>query len=290
MRVAARSQQVLRRQVFILRRATWVGRCKIGDITQAFDVTPQAASFDLNRAAESWMLDGRALLARERGAVTRILGLAEHPQASPLVMLELLRRGAPFQDLGLREHECLTLQQPLQGVQASSQDALSAILRSLVRLGAEAGRPIQRTLEIDYVGLKVGDTTRTRWVAPVGLEFDGAQVRLWAHDLRRQGYPLKSFVLSRITAARLSPRPLPAGLMAELALPRDGATLQAVFDERLTPDQRDAIARELGLDERSRVKVARHRVFQLQRLYAKTSSAQEAVWPPLLSLKEVEPS
>lgn len=290
MRKANRSQEALRRQVFILRRATWTGRCKVADLTEAFGIAPQVASRDLIKAAKTWMLEGSAVLAHQRGEVIRQPLLQTHPQASPLVMLELLRRGAPFQELGLREHECLTLHQPLQGVRAASQESLSAILRSLVRLGAEAGRPIQRTLEIDYVGFKVGDTLRTRWVAPVGLEFDGAQVRLWAHDLQHQGYPLKSFVLSRIMAARLSVRSMSSDVRPELALPQEAVTLQAVFNEQLTADQREAITRELGLDDQARLKAARHRVFQLQRLYAKTSSAQETIWPPLLSLKEVEPS
>lgn len=290
MRKANRNQEALRRQVFILRRATWTGRCKVADLTEAFEVAPQVASRDLIKAAKTWMLDDSAVLAHQRGEVIRLPLLLTHPQASPLVMLDLLRRGAPFQELGLREHECLTLHQPLQGAQAVSQESLSAILRSLVRLGAKAGRPIQRTLEIDYVGLKVGDTRRTRWVAPVGLEFDGAQVRLWAHDLQHQGYPLKSFVLSRIMAARLSASAMPAGFAPELALPKESVTLQAVFDGRLSADQRDALARELGLDDHARLKVARHRVFQMQRLYAKAAHAQEAIWPPLLSLQEVEPS
>lgn len=289
-KVSERSQQAARRHVFILRRATWSGLCKVADVVRAFDVTPQAASLDLNRAVEIWMLDGRPLLTRGRGCVRQIFGLPEHPQASPLVMLELLRRSAPFQETGLREYECLTLHQPLQGVQTSTQESLSAILRSLVRLGAEAGRPIQRTLEIDYVGLKVGDTIRTRWVAPVGLEFDGAQVRLWAHDLLRQGYPLKSFVLSRIMAARVVHRQMPSGVRPELALPQETVTLQAAFDEQLTTDQRQAIARELGLDDHARLKAARHRVFQLQHLYAKAAHTQEAIWPPLLSLQEVRSS
>lgn len=287
MRKAETSQEVLRRQVFILRRATWVGRCKVADITEAFGIVPQVASRDLIRAAKTWTIEGRAVLAHQRGEVIRLLGQPEHPQAGPLVMLELLRRSAPFQESGLREHECLTLQQPLQGVQASSQESLSAILRSLVRLGAVSGRPIQRTLEIDYVGLKVGDTLRTRWIAPVGLEFDGGQVRLWAHDLQASGYPLKSFVISRIAAARLSARPMPADFSPDLALPRESVTLQAVFDERLTQDQCAAFARELNLDERGQTRVARHRVFHVQRLYAQSGFSSEAIWPPLLSLKEV---
>lgn len=290
MGVSSRARELQRRQVFILRRATWFGHCRIDDLTEAFGITPQAASRDLSRAPAFWRLDGRALLEHERGAVRRLLVSQEHPQAAPLVMLELLRRGAPFQESGLRRHECLTLQQPLNGLQPERQAHIAAILRALVRLNSETGRPIQRTLEIQYVGLRAGETARTRWIAPVGLEFDGAQVRLLAHDLQARGYPLKSFVLSRIAEASLSSRPRPSDLVPELELPREKVCLQAVFDERLTQDQRDAIARELNLDHHDRTMVARHRIFQLQQLYAQNKAATDAIWPPLISLTEVEQS
>ncbi|MCX8016767.1 MAG: hypothetical protein N2690_02515 [Rhodocyclaceae bacterium] len=286
----SRSHQLLRRQIFILRRATWFGRCKIADLTEAFGITPQAASRDLTRAPTLWRLDGRDLLVHERGAVRRILGLQEHPQAAPFVMLELLRRGAPFQESGLREHECLTLRQPLNGLQPDIQAHLAAILRALIRLEIRPNQVIQRTLDIQYVGMKAGETVRTRWIAPVGLEFDGAQARLWAHDLQAPGYPLKSFVLSRIAGASLSARQMPGDLSPELELPKEKVCLQATFDARLTKDQRDAIARELSLDPNGRTMTARHRVFHLQRFYAQSNTATETIWPPLVSLTEVEQS
>ncbi|MCX8017725.1 MAG: hypothetical protein N2690_07500 [Rhodocyclaceae bacterium] len=290
MRVLSRSQQWLRRQVFILRRATWVGQCRVADLVEAFDITPQAASRNLKQAPSFWRLDGRDLLMHQRGSVRRILDVPEHPQASPVVMMELLNRGVPFQESGLRESECLTLRQPLHGLHLAQQEHLAAILRALIRLEIAPAKFIQRTLEIQYVGMKDGETASQRWLLAVGLEFDGSQIRLWAHDLQAPGYPLKSFVLSRISAASLSDRSKPQDLWPQRQLPQEDVCLQATFDARLTKDQRDAIARELSLDPNGRTMTARHRVFHLQRFYAQSNTATETIWPPLVSLTEVEQS
>ena len=57
------------------------------------------------------------------------------------------------------------------------------------------------------------------------------------------------------------------------------------FDERLTDDQREALAHELGIVD-GKVKLPSRGVFEYLRRFSDQPPSDEAVWPPIFKLEE----
>ena len=123
-------------------------------------------------------------------------------------------------------------------------------------------------VDIEYVGLRLGESRRVRTVLPLELELLGQQWRLVAHDIdvkkKQLNKEQKIFVLARIlnaqTSTLLTNKRLktPHGeTLRQLKVNRAECDYQVTLNRHLTPDQVQAVIREFALSQRGQVLVIR---------------------------------
>jgi len=288
----AGSVEQARRSLFILRRACWYGRVTSGDIQEAFGITRQIASKDLNQAVNRWVwYDEKGhvhpILSRGNRAVSAVYPVHRHEVASSRTMMQLLSAQAGFTESGLRQSEVNVLFPSAREDRLDSHvlDILlqATINRKSVGLGA-------RAVIIRYVGLKKGDTFRDRRILPVAIEFDGAQTRVHAQDLEVEDWPIKAFVLARIESAELHHEALPKHFIRRDVSRRDKIRLRLTLDPRLTDNQKRAVAREIGMSKNGVAEVDTHYAHAFRRFYTNgvpQDSPSDIIWPPVIFAESV---
>ncbi|TXF10357.1 hypothetical protein [Pelomicrobium methylotrophicum] len=292
MRTSIRDDMKEERRLFILRRALWYGQVYARDLVEAFSITRQAAYKSLRDAWEHWTwTDDKGythkMLSIGRSMVSLAAGVKEGgrypPEAGAYEMLKLIGSGAEFRQTGLRPRE-VDVVFPWNRLRFVGKSVMSVILEAVIdRSGC--GLMKRRIIEVEYVGLKAGDIYRKRRLVPAAVNLDGGQPRLYAHDIDQDGYPLKVYVLTRMRNARILNDPLPKSLtVQELEDPL--VSYRIMFDPRLTDDQRDAMARELGVDNDGVVRVPLSQAHSFRRFYTNDvppeGRAQEIIWPPVI--------
>lgn len=281
-----------KRSRFVLRRACWFGEVSIRDVVEAFDVSRQTASLDLDHAVGSWTrYDGQGcvqpILKQERKKVSPGVLPSFYPEkASARTMMRLLANaslaGATlFQETGLRDTEVNRVF-PVPGCRQVDDTVISDLLSAAIK---------GHTATIRYVGLKRGDLYRDRLIAPVALEFDGATVRVHAHDLDAEGWPIKTFVLSRISELIKSERSVPKKIARAPDVDRyKKRRFKVTLDPRLTDDQRDALSRELRITPAGIIDVDEIHAHAFKRLYTNGvphESNRDIVWPPIIFTEDL---
>jgi hypothetical protein len=288
----AKGAEKLKRLEFILRRACWYGRVSIRDVQEAFGVSRQIAGLDLHDAVQHWTTIGpggavQRVLAHGTRAVVPVYPLRTHEQASPAKMLRLLASGAPFAESGLRSNEVDVLF-PSERTSMIDQEILSVMLQAVVDKSGQGLAP--RPVVVEYVGMKLGDVYRQRKILPVTLEFDGAQTRVYAHDLDAKDYPVKAFVLTRMKSAHFSNEALPKDLVRKGVSNLGVARFRLTFDPRLTEDQKNALQRELGIRD-GIIVVPQSRAHSFKRFYTNgmpQDGNPNIVWPPIIFAESIE--
>lgn len=279
-----------KRLLFILRRALWYGVAAARDLQEAFGVCRRIAVADLNQAVDYWGVHehGRRVpvLLRDRGGVMPVYPKRYPSAASPQVMLDLLAREAGFWECGLRETEIdVVVRRRLDTVSA---DVVGAVMDALV-IRAQ-NRFTRAALRIRYVGMKLGDTYRMREVLPLYLEFEGMRSRLYAVDLQDENLPVKAFVLQRIASAQIMERDIPIQAL-RTRIGGGYVRVKPTWDPRLTPDQREALLRELGAVPDGTLRMPSSLMHSFRSFYTTGLPAradQHIVWPPIIFYKEEE--
>ena len=282
----------LGRHLFILRRATWVGGVRSADVVRAFGVSRITAVMDLKDAVAYWTVpgpDGKpiAALRKEHGKVQPASSQIVHPEAEPEIILNLLANNATPCVTGLFETEKFLSMPKRTWLTACQPDSLAAILKAIV-----AVKCLKKTsLRMEYVGMKLDDKFRERWVCPIELQIDGPIARLLAVDLNDEEHPTKSFVLTRIRNARISNEPFPKKFQfMPLHLP-ESECFQIQFDPRLTPDQKAVMTAELNINNENIWTISKNDSFVRRRIYTSNQPAQESdtktIWPPIIFCNKV---
>lgn len=261
------------RETFILRRAFWTGRAQRGDVVKAFNISPNLASMAIKDAATSW----RSHIQRVgRMGVMPVAGAQTPPLAAAPLMLELFERKAPPRETGIFPEE-LTLFQGTSYVFRGTPAITEAIMRACIT---------QSTLEILYVGLKRQEAARWRLVAPVALEFTGAQWRVLAIDVESDDPKTKTFVLARVLGARATARTAPKNI-ADGAVHGEMSAYRPRMDPELTEDQIQALKQEYGIRDDGTMLLRHNLEFEFRRDFcANKPRMNHLVWPVFIDLAE----
>lgn len=238
------------RLLFIVRRACLHEQVSRAQVMRVFGVSGVTARKDLAAAAARWP----DYLAYVPSHGVRAKPFAVPPdEASSTAFLDLLQSGAQASALGLLPAESMHGAQVPRFIYRglSDRQMVMTLYRACIRRVA---------VDIEYVGLRLGEMRRTRTVLPLGLELLGSQWRMLAHDVdertRRIDVAQKTFVLARIWKAQLNPAlqgkklKSPTGERLDvqaLQIERADRSYQVVLNRRLTPDQAEAVAREFAL-------------------------------------------
>ena len=248
------------RKLFVLRRACLLDRVTRADVTRVFEVAGDTARKDLLAAVAQWP----DYLAYTLSQGVRVRPFAAPPaQASSTTFLNLLQTGAPAHALGLTPRESVSSSHAPRFVYQGPQDR--QLVMTLLK-ACLARNPI----DIEYVGMRLGENRRTRTILPLELELLGTQWRLVAHDVdtrkKQVGSEQKIFVLARILNAQAhlplqgkrlksaQGTPLNPGLLQVQRVERD---YQVTPNRRFTADQVEAVVREFALTRKGSVYVIR---------------------------------
>ncbi len=260
---------------FILRRSIWWEKVTRYDLMEAFKMPEASASRTLAEACEKWP----STLVRKKRHVEAAPHCPIPPEASSETMLHLLEAMPDsFADTGLRVPDELRIagtliRKPLPIPAELTDLLLQATIQS-------------KMIDIRYVGLKYGDKARWRSVLPLSLDSFQGQWRIHAHDLEVVEFTVKTFVAHRILEARASLGNLPKNLkmgLGELNYRRFKISL----NPRLTKDQKMAVARELGLDDKGVIQLNETEVFYFRRTYVdiELKNDEQTVCPLVVAMK-----
>lgn len=134
-------------------------------------------------------------------------------------------------------------------------------------------------VEIQYVGMRINEMRRWRWIHPLGLERVGDQWRLVAHDLDEELRSVKTFVLARIFDIRRPAKRRPYGFVP-LSTLDDTLTLRVRINTALTEDQQKVITHELGI-KNGTIRIPRRSLGDFIQRYAGEGRREGIVWPPI---------
>lgn len=263
------------RQLFIVRRAFWIGKVKRSELVTAFQISDNQASLDLKQAVFGrWASYLRRDGATGHSGVIPIYGVQPPVEASSSKMLSLFEHSAGFTETGLTQDE-LGLLVSDYPVYRANDEILDILMRSCIN---------KCSIEILYVGLRKGESGRWRHVVACGLEFTGRQWRLIALDLNA-GQKQKTYVLSRILAAKntvLKPRNL-----SRINLLRDHDEYNITLNSEMTIDQLTAIDNELG-SKNGKISIAYRNFYEFKKMYCDDRTGlDQLVWPVVQNIKMV---
>ena len=272
---------------FILRRSLWKGKVTRSDLMKAFEYA------DLKTATASRIMDEAlvrysSILQRKPKWIEPVphpqIPASIWPQVSAGCMLQLLESVPDRFDItGLLPEDLYVIQTSLRhdiSRDADMESIIDLILRATISCAI---------IDIQYVGLKMGENARWRSVAPVSLRHFNGQWRIAAHDLEADDYPLKFFVLPRILDAKVSFTKTPKTLRrqtGDVVMRR----YEVKLNPRMTQDQKTVIMRELGVDKNDIITLADDAVFDFKKQWMDNDLTREKpdiVWPLVAELKRI---
>lgn len=247
------------------------------ELIEALGMSKTAASTLLNAVVDS--SDG--LLQRDGNKVVAPAWAKPPPWADEVDLMEALDHGrTSFAETGLRYAELPVNFSSWSSSLPSAPGAMTTVVDALTR---------KRSAFIEYVGLKASDTARFRRIFPVALERMGDQWRLVGHDLEADDFPMRTFVLSRITGASHDSKKLPRGFIA--GNPVDFKQALAVdWDLRLNQDQKQALRSELGIDSKGVAHINSRDVHEFLVRFGGRAVSADVIWPPLRSKPQASKS
>ena len=252
---------------FVLSRATLMGKVSRADIINAFpgQISTSTATAQLRAAVSAYP---EYLIYHERAV--RLRPGAEISLLNEAALVRDLACSDSYAKIGVKHTEIdVTIVQ-----WSNALPHKAGVLRDLLSALAQA-----RQLEIQYVGMRVGETRRWRWMHPLGLERVGDQWRLIAHDLDEKHHPIKTFVLPRIMDARRPAKRQPSGFVP-LSTLDDTMTLRVRINPRMTEDQQKVIAHELGIRD-GLIRIPKRSLGDFIQRYAGGTEREDVVWPPI---------
>jgi hypothetical protein len=249
--------------VFIVRRACRMGSVTRADLLRAFG-TPETTAGRLLREAES-------SFPSLKSSGRKLVWEGQVPDwASEAALLAELDGHAGAEVTGLFEEEVPVLRTHWTSSLPQHSGALIALLQAISR---------RMPAVVVYVGMRKGERSRIRSLMPLALEQVASQWNLLAADLDAEGFPVKTFALSRVVDVKLGDKP-PRGFKRPDVLTGKKQVCVS-FNPDLTIDQRAAIRHAMGVQDGC-VEVEERAVFEFLRTFADQPPSADAVWPPLL--------
>lgn len=215
--------------------------------------------------------------------------IESHPEWSTIASESNLVK-AIENNLGMEFTGLTTDELPFKEVAWSSglpevPNLMTAISTCLLHLN-KSRKDHRAAISIQYVGMKKGEHKKWRTILPLGIERVMGQLRLIAQDLDKEGYPVRNFVISRISAYRTNTRPMPKDLRIQ-AFEDSKMMVTVELNHELTIDQENAVRTELKLPKDKNTLQINRRVRQdFLRRYSDTSVNGDAIWPVITSIKE----
>lgn len=237
------------------------------EVVEAFKISTTAASTLLTSVVES----SNSLLQRAGNKVIAPTWSTPPRWADENDLMYSLDHGqTSFAETGLRFSELPVSFSSWSSNLPSTPGAMTIIVDALVR---------KRTAYIQYVGLKVGDIARFRCIYPIALERSGDQWRLVAHDMEISDFPIRTFVISRITGASANLEKLPRGFIP--SNPVDYKQNVAInWDLRLNDDQKQALRNELGINSQDVLNINSRDVHEFLIRFGGRAVGSDIAWPP----------
>lgn len=255
---------------FVWRRAfRSPGRLVVrAEVIEAFGISKTAASTLLNAAVGS----SGGLLQRDGNKVIAPAWAKPAHWADEADLMDALDHGRiSFAQTGLRYAELPVNFSTWSSSLPTGPGALTTIVQACTH---------KRPTFIRYVGMKSGDTARFRRVFPIALERMGDQWRLVANDLEVEKFPLRIFVLSRITDATPDVGKLPRAFIPSSPVDFKQAVL-IDWDLRLNQDQKQALRSELGIDSKGVAHLNSRDVHEFLVRFGGRTVGTDIVWPPM---------
>jgi predicted DNA-binding transcriptional regulator YafY len=252
---------------FVLKRATLTGKVLRSDIIDAFpgQISTSTATAELRAAVSAYP---EYLIYSQRAV--RLRPGAETASLNESALIRDFVCSDSYAKTGAKDTEIdVTIVQwsnPLPHRPGPLRDLLCALAQG-------------QQLEILYVGMRINEMRRWRWIHPLGLERVGDQWRLIAHDLDEKERSVKTFVLARIMDARRPGKRQPSGFQP-LSTLDDTISLRVRINPRMTEDQQKVIAHELGI-KKGNIRIPRRSLGDFIQRYAGETGREGIVWPPI---------
>lgn len=261
--------------LFVLRRAWLFGLCTRTDINRAMDLGKGETNTRVARNAMLLAVSGYPgyLKHINRTGVFPATERQAPPNVSAETILDLLARNAPPIVTGVFPEELMTMVQAPLPSRASRPNVTQLILRSGVK-----GEP----LRILYAGLRSGETARWRRILIRAFEHTGLYWRVKAQDMDAPGYPIKSYVLGRILdAEQLDSRDVfkEKPDFVKRSIIKKTSMLKVFFADALTPDQKQGIANQFGIEADGTLKWPEYAVHDFCRENGPKQDSSTIVWP-----------
>lgn len=256
---------------FLVKRACRVGKASRSDLGRIWQgCAPATCSKWMDRAVTI----SRGALERKskrgRNSCVELVDPAKTPSWARVDnLLEELAKGPDPVGTGLFGDEVRVFIPRWTDNKPSGDRTFERIVKALLA---------QSAVDIVYVGMRKGETARPRRIFPIGLEKAGDQWRLLGSDLERRGYPLRTFVLSRISAC--SGERLPPADMGHIDVLDGTETICVNVNPDLTEDQANAIRHELNIKDGTVVLHTRT-IYDFLARFGRSSAPEHVVWPPI---------
>jgi hypothetical protein len=243
------------------------GLVRRSDLVEAFGMSTSKATQLLAFEVEAH----GALLVREGYLVRRRLGVPAPSYASMQDLMAKLDAGlGSFAHTGLRSEELPVNTWQWCENMPQSEEVMERVVEACVK---------QRSVLIQYVGMRRGEQGTWRRVAPLCLERMGDQWRLTAQDLEKIDAPVRTYVLARILDARRDIDPLPRRFAR--ASPHDSQKRSKIaFNPRLSDVQRQVLERELKVKD-GHVELPSRCWHEFMIRFADGARSDDIAWPPL---------
>lgn len=256
---------------FLVKRACRVGKASRSDLDRIWKgCAPATCSRWIDRAVtiSRGALERKA--KRGRNSCVELINPAKTPSWARVDnLLEELVRGADPMRTGLFDDEMRVFVPRWTNNKPSGDGTFERIVKALLARSA---------VDIVYVGMRKGEKARRRRIFPIGLERVGDQWRLLGSDLERRGYPLRTFVLSRISMCDGERRP-PADMGYADVLDRT-ERVGVCLNSDLTEDQADAVRHELNVKDGT-VELHTRTIYDFLARFGRTAAPEHVVWPPI---------
>lgn len=287
-------EQALR---FIVKRVVRTGMCRRADLSPYFFDRSSAGGHSRDVLLSSLMSQSLLrypdTLARTGAGRSARVVLAADPivplWAQCTRLLDDFAHDPRPENTGIHENEVPIFIPLWSNPGAIQEEVLRKILwafqpKETLRMGinsvGNAKKTLARAIRIEYVGLREGESYRWRLVQPIGLERLGDQARLIALDLDREGPAedlLRTFVIARIRAVDDTVR-VPQKRVFNVGGDDSTVRVPVQWNPRLTPDQIDALTRELGVRD-GWLTMNRRTKFEFMRRFAGDQPTADVVWP-----------
>lgn len=279
---------------FAIRRLVRTGSVSRADITTVIACSTVIASKAMQQVAEfssDVIKKGQKLQFKDPYFVSRpnnkhiFMEIASDKQLN-----QAIKNGGEPCHTGLYSHELPVKIKTWSSGDSISNGLLTAIAACTLHIN-QYGRKIDHraSMSILYVSMQKGATNKWRNIVPLGLERILDQWRLIAQDLDSKDYPIKTYVLARISEHRLLTNPLPPNFYQYLKVLNDLNELVNIeLNPELTLDQERAFKNELHIHENGTLEVPQRSKIDFLRRFSDMPTSESTLWPIIIKTTAIQ--